>query len=178
MTLILGGRRIACILTIHVGFDVCCLARLDFPIFSIHTSYEGETECLIHSRYSDLLRLSQQLTTFSIGHEVKSRSALFRSSCLALYSASQHSYKRFRCSSHFSGEYVLRLRQPWRSQAGSKCQGCVEGMHFPPVLVPWIWQFSLCVLKWMCSVLHSLTKQDTQTGGGGGIQYDDKSRRA
>ncbi len=28
----------------------------------------------------------------------------------------------------------------------------------------------------MCSVLHSLTKQETQTGGGG-IQYDDKSRR-
>jgi len=75
--------------------------------FSIYTSYERGGRVL-WSLYSNLLRLSQRLTTFSIGHEVKSRSSLFRSSCLALYSASQHSYKRFRCSSHFPGEYVLR----------------------------------------------------------------------
>lgn len=93
-----------------------------------HTSCEGGNR-VSSGRYSDLLRLSQRLTTLSIGHEVKSRSAVFRSSCLALYSASQHSYKRFRCSSHFAGEYVLRLRQLWRSQAGLECQEFDDGIR-------------------------------------------------
>ena len=142
-----------------VGARVHALGILTFVtlgglIFHIYTSYERRNR-VSSGRYSDLLRLSQRLTTFSIGHEVKSRSALVRSSCLALYSASQHSYKRFRCSSHFSGEYVLRLRQLWRSQAGLECQEFGEGIRSRTLDLA-ILSLRLEVDVFSCSVLRSL----------------------